>query len=457
MKAGKLYNSAAFRLTMLYILLFGASVAVLMVFIYSTITAELERQLKYDISIQLADLGRKFIRDGVRETAATIEHLVEQDREDNLVLMLIDRNWNIIAGNMETWPGGSTKPSDWITFPVERPSGHMPRKALAANSSLPRGYILLVGRKLDAQEKIRSLISDVLFICFGITALLAAVGGLIMSRTIRMRLERVNAVCETVMLGQLQSRVEVTGSADEFDHLAYNVNRMLQRIEELISGVRDISYNVAHDLRTPLNRLRNRMETVLHQDMSLQDQEEHIRACLYEIDELVGTFNSILRISQAEMGAGIEQFNVCKLSDILSNVIDLYRPLAEDRHIHILAEVTPDVFVHGDRHLLSQSFANVLDNAIKYSPVDTQIFVSLESKGELAEVVIKDQGAGVPDTFFERITDKFFRLESSRTTAGNGLGLSLVQAAIKLHQGKLWFANNQPGLAVHIELPTIKN
>ncbi len=453
MKSGKLYNSAAFRLTMLYILLFGASVAVLLVIIYSVITAELDRQLKYDINIQLADLGRTFIREGLRDTAASINHLIEKDREGNQVFLLMDSDWNIIAGNLEKWPGGSIKPADWITFTVEKKTGSGAHKAIGINSSLPRGYILLVGRKLAAQEKIRELISNVLFICFGITALLASLGGFLISYTINRRLERVNQVCETVMQGKLQTRVAVSGSADEFDHLAENINRMLTRIEELIGGVRDISYNVAHDLRTPLNRLRNRVEFLLQQDMSYEEHAEQLRHCLQEIDDLVGTFNAILHISQAEVGAGIEHFVPCDLSAILDNVLELYRPVAEEKSMSEQSDIQAGVWVMGDRHLLSQAFANLLDNAIKYSPAESQLRISLQMENGKAQVMIADQGKGIPPEFYDKVTEKFFRLETSRSTPGNGLGLSLVHAAIKLHQGELSFSDNHPGLKVLIELP----
>jgi signal transduction histidine kinase len=453
MKSGKLYNSAAFRLTMLYILTFGASVSVLLVIIYSTITAELDRQLKYDINIQLADLGRTFIREGLRDTTATIQHLIEKDREGNQIFLLLDSNWEKVAGNLDKWPGGSIKPAEWITFTVDRTSASNAHKAVGINSSLPRGYILLVGRKLAAQEKIRSLISNILFICFGITAILAAAGGLLMSLTISRRLEQVSQVCETVMQGKLQTRVVVSGSADEFDHLAENINRMLQRIEELIGGVRDISYNVAHDLRTPLNRLRNRVEYILHQDMSLEEQEHQLRTSLQEIDDLVATFNSILRISQAEIGAGIEHFLPCDISQILINVLELYRPVAEEKAITEHSDVVSGAWVLGDRHLLSQAFANIFDNAIKYSPSESILRVSLSVESDKVVIVVADNGPGIPPEFYDKITDKFFRLESSRSTPGNGLGLSLVNAAIKLHRGEIHFSDNQPGLIVTITLP----
>ena len=454
MKSTRLYNSAAFRLTMLYILIFGASVTVLLVFIYTTFSKELDRQTKYDINIQRADLGRKFIRGGRSEAISTINHLIAQDTRGNLVLMLIDRNWNVLAGNLPRWPGGSTKEVEWVTVSIAPAEGGTPMKAIAINSALPGGHILLVGRTLESQEKIRKVVSDVLLICFGLTAFLAAAGGIFMSRMIRRRLETVNIVCETVMEGKLDARVVVSGSDDEFDHLSNNINRMLIRIEELIGGVRDISYNVAHDLRTPLNRLRNRVEGVLHQDMSYEAAEEQLRACLQEIDDLVATFNAILRISQAEAGAGIEHFALCAMNDLLGAIAELYRPVSEDKSIEIRTEFSAPCMVLGDRHLLSQAFANLMDNAIKYTQAGGTITISTQIQDKDVCVEISDNGPGIPEDALDKVTKKFFRLESSRSTPGNGLGLSLVEAAVKLHGGSLTLQNNHPGLAVKLRFPT---
>lgn len=449
---GKLFNSAAFRLTLLYMFTFGISVTVLLVFIYYSIGRDVNRQLRHEINVQLADLGREFILDGPYATAESVKHLLRLDRNERLVLMLIDPDWNIIAGNLERWPGGSTtKPASWITVPLEKKQGRA-AEAIAINSSLPGGYILLVGRKLESVERVRKVIADVLYICFGITVVLSAAGGFFLSRTIERRLEGINQTCRKVMGGDLQTRVAVSGSADEFDHLAGNVNAMLNRICELIEGVRDISHNVAHDLRTPLGRLRNRLEILAAGPQTSDAVHDELRGAIAEVDALVATFNAILRISQAEMGAGFEHFQNFDLSATAENISELYRPVAEDKSLQYRAEIEQGLLCNGDRHLLSQAIANLLDNAIKYTP-SGEVALTLSHDEDGLLLTVSDDGPGIAPEYYEKVTGKFFRMESSRHSPGSGLGLSLVQAAIKLHGGELLFGDNAPGLKVTVKLP----
>ncbi len=448
-------KSSAFRLTLLYMLTFGASVMMLLVFIYYSVVAETERQLKHDINVQLADLGRKFIYEGPGETAAAISHLLSKDNEHSLVLMLINKRWQTQAGNLEKWPGGKLRPADWIRIQITEQDGQTTHQAIAINSALPGGYILLVGRTLDSILRIRHVISDVLYICMVITALLAAAGGILLTLVIQRRIEEVNEVCRSVMGGELATRVAVSGSGDEFDTLADNLNAMLERICELIDGVRDISYSVAHDLRTPLGRLRNRLEALLHSSLPQEAVLEEIRIAMLEIDALVATFNAILRIAQAEMGAGIEHFETFALSETVDEVAEFYQPLAEEKRIHLTTQVQAGISFKGDRHLLAQACANLLDNAIKYTQAGGEAHIALASDGERVRLTVSDNGPGVAAQYYGRLTEKFYRLEASRSLPGNGLGLSLVQAAMKLHGGTLEFSDNQPGLKITLSFPVI--
>jgi signal transduction histidine kinase len=228
---------------------------------------------------------------------------------------------------------------------------------------------------------------------------------------------------------------------------------MLGKIEELIGGIRDISANVAHDLRTPLNRLRHRLENVTLLGLSPTDTREEIRLAVEEVDRLVATFNAILRISQAETGAGFDRFEPFSLSMMVEDVAELYDALAEARQIRLQTSLAAEIQYHGDKHLLTQAFANLLDNAIKYSPADSEVNVTLHQEGESILLTVADHGAGIPPEYYGKVTQKFFRMEASRTTSGNGLGLSLALAAIKLHGGTLQFEENHPGLKVTVRLP----
>lgn len=450
----RLFRSSAFRLTLLYMVTFGASVTALLIFVYTAIISDMEADLKHSIAVQTDDMRRSFNLLGPAEIATSIQHSLEKDEEKTLVLMLIDRNWKVIAGNLELWPGGKTNVGTWIKFPIAKPAGAArPPMAVAMNSTLPGGYILLVGRKMGQIEHVHEIIVEVLYICFGVMFALAAAGGMLISYVIYRRIEAINQAFRHVAAGELQTRVKVTGTGDEFDHLSVHLNQTLNRICELIDGVRDISYSVAHDLRTPLNRLRHRLESLLASSMEKEKVTEEVRLSLVQIDTLVATFNAILRISQAEMGAGVEQFSDFNLSEAVEDVAELYRPVAEEKTQQMTIDIAPDMTLKGDRHLMTQMVANILDNAIKYTPKGGAIAVSFAVLENCFELKIADTGPGIPPAFRGRVTEKFFRLEQSRSTPGNGLGLSLVSAAVKLHKGELSFADNAPGLAVIIRLP----
>jgi len=450
----RLFRSSAFRLTLLYMVTFGASVTALLIFVYTAIISDMEEDLKHSIGIQTADLSRKFAISGPGETAASIQHLLEKDEDKTLVLMLIDHSWHVLAGNLELWPGGKTNVDTWIKFPIGKSNAMEPSpKAIAMNSTLPGGYILLVGRKMEHIEHVHEIIVDVLYICFGIMFVLAAVGGMLLSYTIYRRIDMINKTFRSVAAGDLMTRVKVIGTGDEFDHLAAHLNQTLNRICELIDGVRDISYNVAHDLRTPLNRLRHRLESTLLPQTTQEQMTEQVRTSLTDIDVLVATFNAILRIAQAELGAGREQFAPFDLSETVEDIADLYRPVAEERAQQLAADITEGITLYGDRHLITQMVANIIDNAIKYTPRGGGIVLTLTIEEHYIVLKIADNGPGIAEKFYHKVTEKFFRLEESRSSPGNGLGLSLVSAAIKLHKGELSFDQNNPGLVVIIKLP----
>jgi signal transduction histidine kinase len=435
---------------------FGASVTGLLIFVYTAIISDMEEDLKHSIQIQMADLDRKFIVSGPTETAASIQNILEKDQEKTLVLMLIDHDWHVLAGNLPLWPGGRTHMRTWIKFPINKEAGiSTAPQALAMNTTLPGGYILLVGRKMENIEHVHEIIVEVLYICFSIMFVLAAAGGMLLSWTMYRRIEIVNQAFRKVAAGALDTRVKVVGTGDEFDHLAVHLNQTLTRICELIDGIRDISYNVAHDLRTPLQRLRHRLESTQLPGADKEQMGEQVRLSIGEVDSVVATFNAILRIAQAELGAGIEQFTVFNLSEATEDIVDLYRPVAEEKAQQLTMEIAEGVMLNGDRHLVPQMIANILDNAIKYTPKAGKILVTLAVDAQQVLLKIADNGPGIPDAFYHKVTEKFFRLEKSRSSPGNGLGLSLVSAAVKLHKGELSFADNAPGLVVTIAMPRV--
>ncbi len=261
-----------------------------------------------------------------------------------------------------------------------------------------------------------------------------------------------NRTSARIIHGDLSQRVPVSGSGDEFDQLAANLNAMLDQIERLMLGMRQVTDNIAHDLRTPLSRLRARLEVTLLERPDLHRYGEALRDTITEADRLLGTFNALLSIAEAEAGARREGWSVVDLAEIARNVAELYEPLAEENGMELAVETDATLPVRGDRHLLSQALANLLDNALKYAP-EGRIVLRAHEHGETVRVEIADNGPGIPADRREAVFDRFVRLEGSRSSPGNGLGLSLVRAVAKLHAGACWLEDNAPGLKAVMTFP----
>ncbi len=256
------------------------------------------------------------------------------------------------------------------------------------------------------------------------------------------------------MAGNLSDRIPLHGTSDEFDQLAANLNRMLDQIERLMTAMREVTDDVAHDLRTPLSRLRTRLERALNNpsgvDPSAASQSQAIRGAIDEADRLLATFNALLRIAELESGARLDQSAPVDLSEVARSAAELYEPVAEEKGFALPVVAQPGVRISGDRHLLSQALANLLDNALKYAG-GGQIELRVFSENGQAILEVADQGPGIPEADRQSVLDRFVRLEPSRTTPGNGLGLSLVRAIVRRHDGSVMLADNRPGLRVRLQ------
>ena len=263
------------------------------------------------------------------------------------------------------------------------------------------------------------------------------------------------AASQQIMAGDLSRRVPVNGSGDELDRLAASLNAMLDRIENLMTAVRQVSNNIAHDLRTPLNRLRARAEVTLMSEAEPEAYREALERTLQDADALLGTFNALLDIARLEGAADAGPSDIIDLSDIVADVTELYEPVAEDAGITLLAEAEPGAaMVIGDKRLLAQALANLIDNAIKYTPTGGAVRVGAITAGGHAELSIADNGPGVPEAERARIFDRFVRLEADRGKPGAGLGLSLVRAVAQMHNADITAADAAPGLRVTLRLPS---
>ena len=459
---GRLLRTNAFRLAALYLALFATSVLALLAFIYFSTADFVERQTEATVDGELTSLGEQYKENGLDGlTKAIIERSKGKPRSDEPLYLLTDEDYQPVIGNLTIWPDAKTLKPGWISFPVNvyRRNGTAElHDALGETLTLlPDGYHLLVGRDISAANLFRTSILETMAWASLLTLMLGVLGGLFMTRNMLRRVDAVNRTSEHIIHGDMSQRVPLTGSGDEFDQLATNLNAMLDQIERLMTGMRQVTDNIAHDLRTPLARLRARLEVTLLEKPDAQRYGEALRLTISEADTLLGTFNALLSIAEAEAGSRREPLAVVRLDEIAHSVAELYEPVADEKGITLAALIDEGLLVRGDRHLLSQAIANLLDNALKYTPAGS-VSLTVRAEGELARVEVADTGPGVPTEQREAVFDRFVRLEGSRSTPGNGLGLSLVRAVARMHGGSVRLEENRPGasspgLRVILSLP----
>ena len=450
----RFFNTNAFRLAALYFALFAGSVLALFAFFYLSTAGFIETQIEQTVGAEIRGLQEQYEQLGAAGLVALVRERSLNERVDNMIYVMTDPFLHEIAGNLSAWPRSITpvKPG-WITFPfdVHTRNGTEVHTALGTQL-IVGGDRLLVARDLrDAtvfRQHVLSTIAWAALISLG----LGIIGGLLMTRQMLRRVEAVANTTRHIIHGDLAQRIPLTGSGDEFDQLGTNLNAMLDQIERLMAGMRQVADNIAHDLRTPLSRLRSRLEVTLLERPNTTRYAEVLTETIAEADQLLGTFNALLSIAEAEAGSRRDTATVVDLAEIARNVAELYDPVADDKGL-TLAVATPDSLpVRGDRHLLSQAIANLLDNALKYTPSGS-VSLSVSRDGNTARIEVADTGPGIPLDRRDVVFDRFVRLEGSRSTPGNGLGLSLVRAVAMLHGGNVHLADNEPGLKVIFSLP----
>ena len=450
-----LVKSSTFRLALVYMALFGVSVLLLLGFIYWSTAGYMVRQAEATIEAEITGLAERYDLSGLPGLNKLISERLARQKEGISLYLLTDNNFNPITGNLRKWPDEPPTEQGWVSFQIDKLPGedNAPHPAMARIFHLRGNFHLLVGRDVHDLVKTRTLIRDALIWGLLITLALALAGGAAMSRTMMHKIEMINATCHQIMGGNLSQRVPRTGGNDDFDRLVETLNRMLDQIEELMQGVRQVTNNIAHDLRTPLTRLRRRLD-MLRENSAVGDRHgELLDQAIFEADGLLATFKALLRISEVESGGRRDGFKEVDMTGLLHDLVELYEPLSEEKGQTFLAEVIDVRPVPGDRDLLFQAFANVLDNAIKYTPAAGSIRLAMREQSDLLQVTVCDTGPGIPPAAREKVFERFFRLESSRSSPGNGLGLSLVAAIVNLHRGRIDLEDNRPGLKLTINLP----
>jgi signal transduction histidine kinase len=452
----RLVRTHAFRLAALYFLVFAASVLGVLLFVYWTSADFIERQTEATLDAEITGLAEQYAQRGLSGLIQIVAARSAGDRGDAMIYLVTDPDGMPLAGNIAAWPAGAPTHSASLSFALERTVNGQTeiRPARGRLFVIPGGYRLLVGRDISDAAAFRRQVRSTL-LWAGLIALgIGVVGGTVMSRNLLRRVEQVNRTSERVMAGNLSDRVPLHGTSDEFDQLAANLNRMLDQIERLMTAMREVTDDVAHDLKTPLSRLRTRLERALAEPLAGHSQDEAIRAAIEEADRLLATFNALLSIAELESGARSDETEVLELCEIARAAAELYEPVAEERGFVLSVRPQAGVKMRGDRHLLSQALANLLDNALKYAG-GGEIEIRVFKDNGRAVLEVADRGPGIPEAERENVFDRFVRLEPSRTTPGNGLGLSLVRAIVRRHRGDVTLEGNSPGLRVRLEFKSL--
>lgn len=447
-------KSSAVRITLVYVLLFGLSVSIILGFVYwSTIVYE-TNQTDQDINAEIETLSDVYKSKGYPGLLIMLSERVEQLRPgDSSLYLLTDDQYQPLIGNMPSWPTQGFHSGDWVDFQLDdqRQAEGGRYSARARTFVVENRFNLLVGQGMKDLATLKALVGRALLWGLGLTIVLGLIGGLMMRQTLRSRLGAINQTSRKIMQGDLRKRIDTRGTGDEFDELANNLNNMLDQIENGVEGVRRVSDNIAHDLKTPLARLKNRVEELKFKVAGQQDEEAAVDQIIHEADGLLATFNALLRIARIEYSEQRKSFSEIDVNSILIDLEDLYEPLAEDKGQTLRVQIGEPVFLLADRDMLFQAFANLYDNAVKYTPRGGEILVrSFESADGQWNVEITDNGPGIPKSEHEKVVQRFYRLDQSRNSPGSGLGLALVFAVLKLHQLELVLSDNNPGLKVRI-------
>jgi signal transduction histidine kinase len=464
---GKLLRTTAFQLTLVYLVIFALFAAFLLGYFALNTRRLINEQIVSIVDTELQLLQVQYNQAGVRRLVGIVD--VRSRRPGSSLYLVTTPTGEGLAGNVGSLEPGVLESEGWVETAyrrLEEPES-AEHNALVRVLRLPGGIRILVGRDLDERERMFHIVALAGRWSVAIVIVLGIIGGVFVSRRVLKRVDAMTGTAQTIMAGDLSGRLSVIGTGDEFDRLALNLNGMLERIDSLMRGLKEVTDNVAHDLKTPLTRLRNRCEAALRTAKTEADFRRVLEESIEESDGLIRTFDALLMIARAESGEvrdGMAEFDV---AEVARDVSELYEPLAEDKGLTLEVEAKQCAAVKGNRELVSQALANLVDNAIKYAAPEARnpsgalngervgILVKADTEQDRVVLTVSDRGPGIPRDDRSRVVDRFVRLEQSRSLPGSGLGLSLVSAVARLHGGELKLEDNAPGLRARISLPRV--
>jgi len=467
---GKLIRTTAFRLTLVYLFLFALFAASLLGYFAWNTRRLITEQITTTVSGETAEISELYNRRGLRLLILTVESRALRPGA-NLYLVTTSEG-QAIAGNVGSLAPGVMATNGWSETAYRRfdEQDNAYHRALVNVTQLSGGFRLLIGRDLEERRRLFGIVAKASQWSIFVVVILGIGGGIFVARRVLQRIDAMTGTAQRIMAGDLSGRLPVGRSGDELDRLASNLNAMLERIEALMVGLKEVSDNIAHDLKTPLTRLRNRAEEALAKSGCEADYRAALERTIEESDGLIRTFNALLMIARAESGQARGNMDDFDAAEVAEGIHELYEPLAEDGGMTLRLKTAP-VSLHGNRELIGQALANLVENAIKYGrpaeprPAEPkgavvsldarQILIEARREGDQVLLSVTDHGPGIPEGERKHAMERFVRLDSSRSQPGSGLGLSLASAVATLHGGELRLGDSQPGLVATLAIPAL--
>ena len=452
MLLAKTLTSSTFKLALIAIGTFGLIVSVIFSYVYLSTSSYVRSRSDRAIMTEYLSLHDAYQRSGRDGLVALIQQRVADKSFAENVYSLVDPSLTVLGGNVKAWPSTVTAASGWTEFRAREPFRSATNQPLlrAKVETFPSGDRLLVGRDISDLDSFADHIKTAVISAAALIFALAGMASILVTRRTVGRIESINATSRAIMLSGLDKRIPLRGTNDEWDRVAENLNLMLDRIETLMGEVKQVSDNVAHDLRTPLTRMRGRLERAYHAERIGENDQLLISDTIADLDAVLRIFTSLSRIAQIETAARKGGFRSVNLTEIAGQVVELYDAAAEQDGTRLTIVGDPEVLVTGDRDLIFDAIANLVDNAIKHGRAGGQVVVANENIDGKPVITIADDGSGIPADQYEHVFKRFYRLEHSRGTPGNGLGLSLVAAVARLHGARIEMLDNSPGLKLKL-------
>ncbi len=455
MLRASLLRSSTLRFALICIALFSGGVFALFGYVYWSTASFVQAWSDRAIAAEYAVLLQDYDRGGHDALAASISWRIAERRQERY--LLADDSFARVVGDLDAWPKLGRDGAGFMDFtgaaadPQSRPPN-----IRAKFGALPDGYHLLVGHNTDELGQLVAAIKTSFVGAIVLMFTLAGAASLSVSRRTVGRIEAINATTREIMRSGLSSRIPVRGTKDEWDQLSENLNSMLDRIEKLMQEIKQVSDNIAHDLRTPLSRMRGHLERASRQGRDADAAQALVRDTISELDSVLMLFSAILRIARLEAHEGAGAFRMIDLSKIASEVAELFDAAAEAKGGHVELVAVRPVWTTGDRDLLFDALANLVDNALKHGSGGGEVKIEVLRRGDCPVLSVCDHGPGIPADELKHVLKRFYRLERSRSAPGNGLGLSLVAAVAQLHGAELQMSGNRPGLRVELRFPPPK-